>query len=189
MTGKYPRWRLPLFLFTLVMLSAAARAGGEAPADGGWDQNSWREVIADDCRAFFDGCNNCRRGIQDSALAACTRMACAEYQEPRCLDEAPKASADARPASKTVEYACAGGNTFSVIYHEYIQDDQRVRLTDSEVMFRDHQTRSLYRLQRQVSASGEKYGDASGLMLFAKGDEAMVKQQQTDLYRNCVARQ
>jgi len=48
-----PRRRLPWFLFILVMLSAAARAGGEAPADAGWDQNSWREVIADDCRAFF----------------------------------------------------------------------------------------------------------------------------------------
>ena len=64
-----------------------------------------------------------------------------------------------------------------------------MRLTDSEVMFRDHQTHGVYRLQRQVSASGEKYGDASGLMLFAKGAEAMVKQQQTDLYRNCVAGQ
>ena len=80
MTVKYPRWRLPLLLFTLVMLSAAARAGGVAPVDAGWDQNSWRDIIADDCRAFFDGCNNCRRGTENSALAACTRMACAEYQ-------------------------------------------------------------------------------------------------------------
>ena len=189
MTLKYPRRRLPLFLFILVMLSAAARAGGDAPVDAGWDQNSWREVIADDCRAFFDGCNNCRRGAENSTLAACTRMACAEYQKPRCLDEAAKTSTAARPASKTVEYACAGGNTFSVIYHEYIQDDQRVRLTDSQVMFRDHQTRIVYRLQRQVSASGEKYSDASGLMFFAKGDEAIVRQQQTDLYRNCAIKQ
>ena len=171
------------------MLSAAARAGGEALDDAVWDQNSWREVIADDCRVFFDGCNNCRRVTESSSLAACTRMACAEYRKPRCLDEAVETSADARPASKTVEYTCAGGNAFSVIYHEYIQDDQRLRLTDSEVVLRDHQTHTVYRLQRQVSASGEKYSEASGLMLFARGDEAMVMQQQTDLYRNCIARQ
>ncbi|MCP4334660.1 MAG: hypothetical protein GY785_18560 [Gammaproteobacteria bacterium] len=186
---KYSRRRLPLFFSILVMLSAVARAGGVAPADAGWDQDSWHEVIADDCRVFFDGCNNCRRATENSALAACTRKACAEYRKPRCLDDEVQISDDARPVSKTVEYACAGGNAFSVIYHEYIQDDQRVRLTDSEVMFRDHQTHTVYQLQRQVSASGEKYSDASGLMLFAKGDEALVKQQRTDLYRDCVAGQ
>ncbi|MCP4767897.1 MAG: hypothetical protein GY875_16710 [Gammaproteobacteria bacterium] len=189
MTVKYPRRRLPLFIFMLVMLSAAAHGGGDAPADAGWDQNSWRDIIAEDCRSFSDGCNTCRRGTEDSALAACTRKACAEYRKPRCLDEEVQISADARPVSKTVEYACAGGNRFSVVYHEYIQDDQRVRLTDSEVMFRDHQTHTAYQLQREISASGEKYSDASGLMFFARGDEAMVKQQQADLYRNCVVRQ
>jgi hypothetical protein len=33
----------------LMMLSAATRAGGDAPADTVWDQNSWRDIIADDC--------------------------------------------------------------------------------------------------------------------------------------------
>jgi len=173
----------------LLILSGTVHAGGDAPADAGWDQNSWRDIIAHDCQAFFDGCNNCRRGSADSTVAACTRMACAEYQKPRCLDEEAKAEDDARPASKIIEYACANGNTFSVVYHEYIQDDQRVRLSDSEVMFRDHQTHTVYRLQRQVSASGEKYSDASGLEFFGKGGEAMVNQQQAKLYRDCVITQ
>jgi len=188
-TGR-PR---PLLILVLLMLCGAVSAGGDAPVDAAqlqYDQNSWRDIIADDCRAFTDGCNNCVRGSENSAVAACTRMACLEYQKPRCLDkEAKTGPGEARPASKTIEYACDGGNTFSVVYHEYIQDDQRVRLTDSEIMFRDHQTHTVYRLQRQRSASGEQYSDAAGFMFFAKGDEAMVNQQQARLYRNCAIKQ
>jgi len=180
---------LALFLLVLSMCFGTAQAGGDTPAPAEWDQNSWRDIIADECQAFFDGCNNCRRGTENSAVAACTRKACQQYQKPRCLDETAKTATDTGSAAKTVEFSCAGGNAFSVFYHEYIQDDQRVSLTDSEVMFRDHQTHSVYRLQRQVSASGEKYSDASGLEFFAKGDEAMVNQQQARLYRDCVVTQ
>jgi membrane-bound inhibitor of C-type lysozyme len=178
--------RLAPILFALLMLSGTLHAGGAAPAAAGWDQNSWRDIISDECQAFFDGCNNCRRGSADITMAACTRKACAEYQKPRCLDEEANVTTDTRPVSKTIEYSCAGSNTFSVAYHEYIQDDQRVMLSDSEVMFSDHQTHNVYRLQRQVSASGEKYSDAAGFMFFARGGEAMVQQQQTRLYRDCV---
>ena len=177
------QWHLPLLLLGSVILSGAAHGGGDAGLT--YDQNSWREVIGDDCRAFFDGCNNCVRGSEDSTMAACTRKACPEYQQPRCRDDEAKAGDGAGSTSREVKYSCAGDNTFSVIYGEYIQDDQKIRLADSEVMFRDHQTRSVRRLQRQVSASGEKYSNASGLMLFAKGDEAMVRQAEANLYKDC----
>jgi len=50
-----------------------------------YDQNSWKTVIADSCKSYFDGCNNCQRG-DDASQTACTMMFCQEYQEPRCLD-------------------------------------------------------------------------------------------------------
>ncbi len=50
-----------------------------------FDQNSWKEIIADDCQSFSDGCNNCRREA-GSDVAACTRKACQNYEKPKCLD-------------------------------------------------------------------------------------------------------
>jgi hypothetical protein len=55
-----------------------------------FDANSWKTLIAPACQAYFDGCNNCRRQ-PGSDIAVCTRMACAVYQQPRCLDEAAAA--------------------------------------------------------------------------------------------------
>jgi hypothetical protein len=51
-----------------------------------YDADSWRALIPDDCVAFFDGCNRCRRA-PGRELAACTRKACVRYEEPICLDE------------------------------------------------------------------------------------------------------
>ncbi|MBA56531.1 MAG: hypothetical protein CMK89_18935 [Pseudomonadales bacterium] len=39
----------------------------------------------DTCTHFFDGCNKCTRA-PGAEMAACTRMACMEYQKPVCLD-------------------------------------------------------------------------------------------------------
>ena len=148
--------------------------------------NSWKTIIADDCRAFFDGCNQCVRE-PGGAVAACTRMACAEYQRAECRDDADALGAPTQPeAAKTVNYACADGARFTVIYHEYRQDDQRVRLGESEIMLRDAQTHSVYRLQRERSASGERFGNAAGLQFFGKGREARVTQQDQRLYADCV---
>ena len=174
--------RLPLLAILLSLLSACA--SNEAPevaaavssTEMQYDMNSWKEVIDDQCRAFSDGCNNCVR--EPGKMAACTRMACAVYQRPRCLDK--EAS-----AAKVIEFACDDNNRFSVSYHEYRQDDQRLRLQDDEVMFSDRQTRTASRLQRERSASGEKYSNAEGLQFFAKGDEALVMQRGERLYSNC----
>lgn len=49
---------------------------------GGFDGEE-KTIIADDCAAWFDGCNNCSRG-DIGGPAMCTMMACMEYQEPYC---------------------------------------------------------------------------------------------------------
>ena len=168
-------------------VSACAASGASAPpaaAQPAYDMNSWETMISSECRAFFDGCNNCVR--EPGKMAACTRKACVSYQQPRCLDAAEAAASPG--AGKVVDYACDAGATFSVIYHEYVQDDQRVRLADSEIMLRDDQTHTVYRLQRERSASGEKYVDAAGFEFFGKGDEALVMQQGARLYSGCRVR-
>ena len=176
------RLSLSPYLAILLAVCASAGAGGDAPV---YDMNSWKTIIADDCRAFFDGCNQCVR--EPGKAAACTRMACAEYRRPKCRDDVAAPAASAPPeASKTVNYTCAGGARFAVIYHEYRQDDQRVRLGESEIMLRDAQTHSVYRLQRERSASGERFGNAAGLQFFGKGREARVTQQDQRLYADCV---
>ncbi len=50
-----------------------------------YDQNSWETMIPESCASFFDGCNNCNR--TPGSAAACTRMFCEQYQEPKCLDD------------------------------------------------------------------------------------------------------
>ncbi|MDO4713726.1 MAG: hypothetical protein Q4B28_03620 [bacterium] len=50
-----------------------------------YDQQSRKEVIAQDCQAFFDGCNHCMRMGADEA--ACTKKYCESYQKPVCTDE------------------------------------------------------------------------------------------------------
>jgi len=80
---KFARLTIRSGTLLLAMLCGQAVAGGEAPEI--YDMNSWKQLISDDCRAFFDGCNNCVRNA-GSPLVACTRKACAVYQAPRCLD-------------------------------------------------------------------------------------------------------
>lgn len=177
--------RISRQLYRAVFLAfyASAVAAGGVPD---YDANSWKTLIADDCRVFFDGCNQCVR--EPGKAAACTRKACAEYRQPRCRDAEATTGAVNRPrAAETVNYTCAGGARFSVMYHEYRQDDQRVVLGEAEIMLRDEQTHTLYRLQRERSASGEKYGDSTGLMFFARGQQALVMRQDERLYTECAA--
>ncbi len=162
-------------------VSADSASSQSTTVGSEFDMNSWTTIIDAECRSFFDGCNNCFR--DPGKMAACTRMACAVYQQPRCLDD--DAAADAAAVAKRVGYACDDGKRFSVSYHEYVQGDQRRRLNDAEIMFNDDQARTAYRLQRERSASGEKYTNAEGFEFFAKGDEALVRQQGVNLYANC----
>jgi membrane-bound inhibitor of C-type lysozyme len=187
-TRSEPFLRLPIVMILAIIVSACATqqdpvvilepAVSAAPE---YDMNSWKTIIGDECRSFSDGCNNCFRG--PGKMAACTRKACLTYQQPRCLDK--EAAAESAPAAKRVDYACDEDRTFSVSYHEFVQDDQRVRLQESEIMFSDHQTGRNHRLRRAPSASGEQYIDSTGFKFFAKGDEALVMEQNTRLYSGC----
>jgi membrane-bound inhibitor of C-type lysozyme len=190
-TSGMPLLRLPIVMILAVLISACGTKQDPvvapepaATAAPEYDMNSWKTIIGDECRSFSDGCNNCFR--EPGKMAACTRKACFTYQQPRCLDEA--AAAESAVAGKRVDYSCDAASTFSVSYHEYVQDDQRIRLQESEIMFSDHQTGRDYRLQRAPSASGEQYVDSTGFKFFAKGDEALVMEQDARLYSGCKAR-
>lgn len=51
-----------------------------------YTSESWVEIIPASCTSFSDGCNTCNRADVSDAVA-CTKMACAEYKRPVCLDE------------------------------------------------------------------------------------------------------
>jgi membrane-bound inhibitor of C-type lysozyme len=186
-TGQRVGLPLRRVLSVVLLCSSPVIAAATIDAEPVYHSNSWETLIPGECRAYFDGCNNCAR--EPGKVAACTRMACAVWQKPRCRDDEVNTAAPTAPEpGRVVDYTCEDGKSFSVIYHEYLQDDQRIRLTESEILLRDDQTHTLYRLQRQRSASGEKYGDGSGFRFFGKGDEAMVIQEEKQLYAGCKAK-
>ena len=49
-----------------------------------YNQDSWKEIISEDCQTFFDWCNWCSR-LEDWEVV-CTKMFCDVYDEPRCTD-------------------------------------------------------------------------------------------------------
>ena len=49
-----------------------------------FDENSWKEIISENCEHFFDGCNHCKR-IVDWELV-CSDLTCEEYGKPECTD-------------------------------------------------------------------------------------------------------
>jgi len=67
----------------LILMSGCVQS---APTKVKYNQNSWKTIIPDSCRSYFDGCNNCRRSPA-SDIAACTRKMCIEYEKPICLDK------------------------------------------------------------------------------------------------------
>lgn len=58
----------------------------EAPSPEKYDQNSRKNLIPEDCKTFFDGCNRCSK-MEGNEEAACTRMFCENYEKPYCTDE------------------------------------------------------------------------------------------------------
>ena len=171
-------------LILLAMMSAP-RAGGTSSAQE-YDAESWKTLLPESCTAFFDGCNNCRR-TAGSAVAACTRKACAVYEKPRCLDEPiTEGAVGTTPFDgKLVKFSCDDGKQFRVYYGEYVSGDQRVRLGENEIMLADEQTHTAYRLERARAASGARYSDGS-LEFWEHGGEAMLRQEGRNLYQNCV---
>lgn len=132
----------------------------EAPPQ--YTANSWRELIADSCRSFYDGCNQCRRA-DGASEAACTRRACLRYEQPRCLDPMQN-------AEPVTTYQC-GDRTLDVLRHQYTVAGQTETLADNQVALHEHNSASVDVLSRSESASGEKF--TSGNMQFwSKGNEA-----------------
>lgn len=169
-------------LFLWCMTTATGLAGGDGP----YDADSWKILITEDCKAFFDGCNNCTRP-RGSTTAACTRKACAVYEKPRCLD-APitEGSMGKTPfEGKLAKFACDGGNRFRVYYGEYDSGDQRVRLGEDEIVLSDEQSHTAYRLERERAASGAKYSDGT-LEFREHGGEAMLRKGGQKIYQNCA---
>lgn len=173
-----------LFVIPLCLLLGSCNAIS-AGDTGEYDAESWKNLIASECKAFFDGCNNCRRS-EGSEVAACTRKACTVYEKPRCLDESAGAGASStNSTARTVRFQCEENHGFRVFYGEYVDDDRRVRLAEDEIMLSDEQTRTTHKLERERAASGAKYSDGS-LEFREHGGEAMLVKDGQNLYQNCA---
>ena len=175
-----------LIALVSIALAGATMTAALAGGDGPYDADSWKDLIADDCKAFFDGCNLCRRA-EGSAVAACTRKACAVYEEPRCLDEPiTEGAVGSTPFDgRRVRFDCDDDRRFSVYYDEYVSGDQRVRLAAYEIMLSDPQTHTAYRLERVRAASGAKYANDT-LEFWEHGGEALLRKEGQKLYQNCA---
>ena len=75
--------KLILLLLSSTLLLACTTV--QVPEPTTYTPDSWRTLIPETCTHFFDGCNKCTRA-PGAKMAACTRMACMEYQKPECLD-------------------------------------------------------------------------------------------------------
>lgn len=183
-TSLNPKNLLTIPLYALALCCATmttALAGGNAA----YDADSWKTMISDDCMAYFDGCNNCRRA-EGSAVSACTRKACGVYEEPRCLDEPiTEGSVGMTPSQgRLVKFACDGDNRLRVYYGEYVSGDQRVALGAEEIMLVDEQTHTAHRLERERAASGAKYSDRM-LEFWEHGGEATLSKEGEKFHHNC----
>ena len=73
-----------IWILAALCLAAACSQQPETPTPV-YTADSWKTMIDADCRHFFDGCNHCTRA-PGSDTAACTRMACEQYQKPHCVE-------------------------------------------------------------------------------------------------------
>jgi hypothetical protein len=180
--SKINRLFIPL---CALVIWCATMTSSLAGGDGPYDANSWKTMIPAGCKSFFDGCNNCRRA-EGSEIAACTRKACQEYRQPRCLDEPiTEGSIGKTPfEGRLAKFICDGDNRFQVYFGEYVAGDMRVALDEDEIMLSDRQTHTAYRLQRVRAASGAKYADGQ-LEFWERGGEAMLHKDGNRLYRGC----
>jgi len=72
-------------LLTLLSTALILTWCSQIPTNTTYNADSRKTKIPETCKSFFDGCNNCSK-IENSTEAACTRMYCESYQEPKCLD-------------------------------------------------------------------------------------------------------
>ena len=158
----------------------------EMPKKNAYNENSWKTIVDESCRSFFDGCNTCSRA-DGSDMETCTEMFCMEYQKQVCLDSQAMNPEEITAPSrgKKVSYQCDEGNKFMVSFGEYVSGDSIMKLQPEQVMFSDTQTRTATVMNRTVAASGEKYQSDGGMIFWSKGTTAMVMQGEENLYQNC----
>lgn len=130
-----------------------------------YDSDSWKAIISPDCRAFYDGCNNCRRD-PEGQHAMCTRMYCPVYKAPKCLDSDDR--------GHEIQYKCDAEKSFTVHF-----EAAELRLTD-------HQTHLELLLRQQRTASGMSYVNEE-YEFRGKGADAEVLKGDELLYSGCVA--
>ena len=70
-----------LWLGTVLLAGCGTTSNKEAT----YNQDSWKELISDDCQHFFDWCNSCSKAEDWETL--CTKMFCEVYEEPKCTDD------------------------------------------------------------------------------------------------------
>ena len=94
-----PTW-LPVLLLAFILSGCASQSDPDSAIATEYDSDSWKTLIDDECRSFFDGCNTCQR--EPGKQGMCTLKACEVYQKPRCLDDeaarAPLLLPDGDPA-------------------------------------------------------------------------------------------
>lgn len=180
----------PIQLRTLLSLSIAVAvslglaACGSTPSQDDAEQEArWQTLNEPDCKTYFDGCNTCTRD-PDTGISACTRKACADYEPPRCLDDADAGVNSALEEPRVLRFRCADSNRFTVYFGEYLVADTRVALEDSQVMFVDGATRIAEVMTEQPTASGKKYVSGT-TSLWLEGESALVNKANDNYYNNC----
>lgn len=167
--------------------STNLNASKPATEQSGYDRNSWKTMIPDNCKSFFDGCNHCRRS-DDSDMAMCTKKMCMEYQRPKCFDELggegdSATSSSTKDAPAIYEIVCDNGK-FKLFFNEYVADDQRLKLQKGQVMLSDAQAHETSLLVREATDTGEKYSNPY-VELRIDGEIVEIKTRDGIQYNNC----
>ena len=75
-------WLTVILWLGTVILAGCNKTSNEEVT---YNQDSWKEIISEDCQRFFDGCNFCSKAEDWEAI--CTEMFCEIYKEPKCTDD------------------------------------------------------------------------------------------------------
>lgn len=75
-------WLAVILWLGTVILAGCNKTSNEEVT---YNQDSWKEIISEDCQHFFDGCNSCSKSEDWEAI--CTKMFCEVYEEPKCTDD------------------------------------------------------------------------------------------------------
>lgn len=141
-------------------------------AQASYTRQSWKTLIDESCQAYFDGCNQCRRAL-DATAVACTRKACQNYQKPYCLDDEAKneETKDEAATKHWANYRCQDGRALRVYFGEYRTAVLTLTIPADKIMLEDSLLTAPITLEQDTSASGSRYqGDDADF--WSKGSNA-----------------